>query len=315
MTASSLPIIDFHSHFIPSGWDLPQPRGSTRHKEHWNIIHRRITDETALLESVSQGDIAGRVVNVPTALFAPDAGADAYRRINDQLAELATRHKGRIHALASIDAWSGEDGARELHRAVSQLGLKGVFLDSAKGDLLIDAPQARPVLRAAAELGVIVFLHPVNPEPLTTQLTPYGRLGTLLARGTINSAALIALIEGGVFDELEDLRVVVTALAASGIILPATFGDEVSQRSDIRNILRRHVHVDTMGFDPVLIRAFADILGADNVLAGSDWPIISDGPISQAVEKALAATGLDAQTRAKIAGRNSLRLVGADMIN
>ncbi|MFD1198734.1 amidohydrolase family protein [Brucella gallinifaecis] len=315
MTTSSLRVIDFHSHFVPSGWELPQPSGSTQHNQHWNAIHRRIVDEAALLESIREGDIAGRVVNAPTALFAPDAQADAYRRINDQLAELSARHQGRIHALASVDAWSGEAGARELHRAVSELGLRGVFVDSAKGDLLIDAPQARPVLQAAAELGVVVFLHPVNPQPLTSQLAPYGRLGTLLARGTINAAALVALIEGGVFDELDNLKVVVTALAASGIILPSAFGEEFSQRSDVRKILRKHVHVDTMGFDPALIRPFVEILGPDNVVAGSDWPIISDGPISPKVEKALSAAGLDAESRAKVAGLNSLRLVGANKIN
>ncbi|TKT76310.1 amidohydrolase family protein [Aquamicrobium sp. LC103] len=316
MNATGPALIDFHTHYVHPGWTLPEPRGNTpAQKDLWSTIHRRIADEKALLESIEAGDLAGRVVNTPTALFAPEADDDTYRRINDQLAELSARHAGRIHALASVDVFAGEAAARELHRAVRELGLRGVFVDSAKGALLLDAPQARPVLRAAAELGVVVFVHPVNPEPLTTQLAPYGRLGTLLARGTVNSASLIALIEGGVFDELADLKVVVTALAIGGIVLASGFGAEFGRRPEIGAILRRHVHVDTMGFDPVLIRAAVDILGVDNVLAGSDWPIVSDGPISRAAENALTAAGLDAEARAKVGSLNGLRLLAPKPLN
>ena len=48
---------------------------------------------------------------------------------------------------------------------------------------------------------------------MTNQMVPYGRIGTLFARGSINAQALIALVEGGVFEQLPDLRVVVTGLA------------------------------------------------------------------------------------------------------
>ena len=56
----------------------------------------------------------------------------------------------------------------------------------------------------------------IDPRPLSRQLAPYGRLGTLLARGTVNAATLIALLESGVFDELPQLQVVVTTLAIGG---------------------------------------------------------------------------------------------------
>jgi aminocarboxymuconate-semialdehyde decarboxylase len=66
-----------------------------------------------------------------------------------------------------------------------------------------------------------------------------------------------------------------------------------------------------MGFDPTLIRASVDLLGVSNVLVGSDWPIISDGPIRSRVEHALTNAGIsnDADRRL-IAGGNTLRLLG-----
>jgi predicted TIM-barrel fold metal-dependent hydrolase len=104
--------------------------------------------------------------------------------MNDELAALVARHPGRIHGLASVDAYDGERSAREAERAIRDLGLSGLFVDCARGDLLIDAPEARPTLEVASRLSVPVFVHPVAPQPLTKQMTPYGLIGTLFARGT-----------------------------------------------------------------------------------------------------------------------------------
>lgn len=304
-------VIDFHSHFIFPGWSLPEPPGSTQaQRDLWRTIHQRIGDERALLEAVEAGDLSARVVNMPAALLAGAVDRDGYARINDQLAELAARHKGRLLPLASVDAFAGEEAARELTRAVEELGFRGLFVDCASGDGFLDAPQARPVLEAAAALRVPVFVHPVNLQPLTAQLAPYGRLGTLLARGTANSASLVALIEKGVFEELPGLKVVVTALALGGILLTYGFGAAFAGRPDVRAVLRRHVHADTMGFDPVIIRGLADVLGVDNLLAGSDWPIVNDGLIRRKAEAALAAAGLGAADRARVGSLNALRLLG-----
>ena len=111
--------------------------------------------------------------------------------------------------------------------------------------LLIDAPQARPTLEVAAKLGVPVFVHPVAPQPLTKQMAPYGLIGTLFARGTVNSASLIALVEGGVFSQLPGLRVVVTAHAIGGLAMAAGLSGQKPpalrhDRRDAQACLHRH---------------------------------------------------------------------------
>ena len=147
-----------------------------------------------------------------------------------------------------------------------ELGLRGVFVESARKDLLLDAPQARPMLAAAAALGVPVFVHPVTDPAMHNRFKRYGRLGVRLARSTINSAALFALLEGGTFDELPNLRVVVTTLALGGVLLAGGFGDGHRLRRDAPALTRRHVYIDTMGLHPVLVRSAVDLLGADHVL-------------------------------------------------
>jgi len=305
---STLRLIDFHSHHVPPRFELTTTRsGDEAARRRWAHINQRISDEAALVEAIKQDDIAGRVVNIPTALFARPGEVfvpDLYRSVNDDASALVARHRG-LAGLASVDAFSGEAGAREVERARG-LGLAGLFVESAQGDLLLDAPEAFPTLAAAAAAGLPVFVHPINPSYLLAQVSGYGRVGTLFARGTINAAALIALIEGGVFARLPDLRVVVTTLAFGGLFLSAAFA--TGERDQTTRLLRRHVYIDTMGLHPKLIRASVDLLGADNVLLGTDWPIVSDGEIQARVEAALDKAGLSETERRAVAGDNARRL-------
>ena len=272
-----------------------------------------IVDEAALLADIEAGDISMRVINTPTAHICDADGHVPHATImaiNDELARIVARHPGRIIALATVDAYDGEPSARELERAVTQLGLKGVFVECARGPRMIDCPEARPTLETAARLGIPVFVHPVNPQPLISQMDPYGRLGTLFARGTINSASLIALIEGGAFTALPALKIVVTALAFGGLAMAAGFAHMSRLPGGTREVLARNVLIETMGFHPALIRASVDLLGAGNVLVGSDWPIVSDGPIRPTVEAALRDAGLSTAEQQQVAAGNALGLLG-----
>jgi aminocarboxymuconate-semialdehyde decarboxylase len=313
MSTTSARIIDFHSHHIPSDWEpILAPGQSDFQRERWTRINRRIADPRALLESIEAGDLDGRVVNIPAALFTPPGAtipADTFRRVNDKLAEVTAGSPGRLHGIASVDAFAGEVAATELVRAVKTLGLRGVFLESAKDDLLLDAPEAKPTLTAAAELGIPVFVHPVNPHTLVRRMAKFEQTGILFARGQVNAATLIALIESGRLDELPSLPIVVTTLAIGGILLQAAF-NSTFLRDDGADVLRRQVYVDTMGFHPALIRASADVLGVEHVLAGSDWPIVNDGPIGPRLSRALETAGIDAAGQELIAGGNTRRLLG-----
>jgi predicted TIM-barrel fold metal-dependent hydrolase len=307
-------IIDFHCHHIPARFrQTAADTFPANQRARWEALARKLSSEDLLLEDIRNGDIAGRVVNIPAALIADASGRVPHETImamNDCLADLAARHNGRIACIASVDAYDGDVSAREAERAIKELGLRGIFVDCARGNMLINAPQARPTLEAAARLGVPVFVHPVNPQPLTDQMAPYGRIATLFARGTVNAAAMITLIEGGVFDELPELRIVVTALAFGGIAMGAAFSSQSLLPDGALATMRKHVYVDTMGFDPALIRASVDILGADKVIAGSDWPIVNDKPIAAPLATALDAAGLDAGTKQAIASGNVRKLLG-----
>ena len=314
-TASTFEIIDFHNHHVPARYELTAARTAPpNQRARWDAIAGRIADEDLLLRDIREGEISARVVNIPGGLIADANGVVPHATImatNDDLAELVARHPGRIYGLASVDAYDGDRSAREAERAITELGLRGLFVDCARGEMMIDAPEARPTLEMAAKLGVPVFVHPVAPQPLTKQMAPYGLIGTLFARGTVNGAALIALLEGGALSQLPNLCIVVTAHAIGGLVMAASLSGQSQLSSGTIDLLRQHVFIDTTLFHPAVIRASVDLLGADRVLAGSDFPIAGDS-IRVPLTDAMNGAGLSDAEQAAIAGGNCLRLLCSD---
>ncbi len=313
-SAPALKVVDFHNHFVGPSFTLTNMSNTPpAQREAQAKVNAQLADPRALIDSLEITGTAARVINTPTA-FLQDADGEVPKgtipRINDEVANLVAKNPGKLYGLATVDAYSGEDGARELNRAVRELGLRGVFIESAKRDLLPNAKQARPTLAAAAALGVPVFIHPITDPQMHERFGKTGRQGVRLARATINSLALISLLEGGVFDELPKLRVVVTTLAIGGVLMAGGFGEGQRIRRDTPELARRHVYIDTMGIHPALVGSMVELLGADHVLAGTDWPIVVEKDVPTRLQKALTFAGLNAEQQQMVAGGNTLKLLG-----
>jgi aminocarboxymuconate-semialdehyde decarboxylase len=160
-------VIDFHCHHVPARFAVTAGRfAPASQRARWEAITAKLADESLLLKDIDDGHLAARVINIPAGLIADAEGRvphDTIVAINDHVAALVARHPGRLYGLASVDPYDGERAAREAERAIRDLGLLGLFVDCARGDMLLDAAQARPTLQVAAQFGVPVFAHPVAP--------------------------------------------------------------------------------------------------------------------------------------------------------
>jgi 2,3-dihydroxybenzoate decarboxylase len=303
--------IDFHSHFYDRSWFPSPTTGRGILARAWSVL----TDIEAQLAAMDNASIDAKVLSAPSALLVEPGKQlppTMMERINDLFAELVSTYPKRLLALATIDAFQGEVAAREVERAIQKLGLGGICVDCAHGDHFLDAPEARPTLEAAAEMGVVVFVHPVSPVGLTERLSRLGHTGTLLARGTENAASLLALLRSGILDELPDLKVVIPMIGAAVFLFAGIaeldYGREEGWLGGSPRITRQRLYIDTMGFDPATIRFAVDLLGAEHILTGSDWPIM---PIAtrKHVDEVLAKLNLTEQQMAAILGGNTARLL------
>ncbi|WP_062214499.1 amidohydrolase family protein [Streptomyces sp. NBRC 109706] len=306
-------IADFHTHHAnPRMPALPPPHSAASLAERWDGLAARIADLDDLLGETGRQDIDLRVLSAPPSLVTP-AGRRMtpaeLRLLNDHLAAVTAEVPDRVAGLATVDAFAGDAAADEVVRAVTALGLPGIVVDCATESQLLGAPVARPTLRAAAELGVPVLVHPVSTRTLSLALTGLGRFGTSLARGTINAAALLSLLTDGVLEELPELRVVFPMLGVAGLALAAASDEGAVLTSRAPGRERAHVYLDTMGFAPAAIRFAVDVLGADHVLVGSDWPIGARSASRERVNAALDAAGLTTAQADLVAGDNAARLL------
>ena len=101
-----------------------------------------------------------------------------------------------------------------------------------------------------------------------------------------------------------------TTLAIGTVLLSAGLDGDSRLRRDAPELRRRHIYIDTMGLHPVLIRAAVDILGADHVLAGTDWPLHVEKQIPERLQHALTECGLNVSDQQLIAGGNAAKLLG-----
>src|SRR5258708_8321788 len=137
-----LRIVDFHNHFVGPSFTLRTlARVPQAKRAFGEDVNRQLTDRTALISSIEGSGIGARVISTPMEFIADADGAvapDIVPRINDAVAALVGQYPGRLYPLATVDAYSGEAGALELTRAVKELGLRPVFVDTPQRALFTD---------------------------------------------------------------------------------------------------------------------------------------------------------------------------------
>jgi 2,3-dihydroxybenzoate decarboxylase len=287
----------------------------------WARASRQLLDITG--ERVATMDAAGLdmavlSLNSPGIQAEPDAkvAVDAAARVNDFLAEVITAHPGRFSGFAALPSQDGEAAAKELHRAVTQLGLRGALINAHTQGRYLDDPSLRVLWAAAQDLDVPLYLHPANGADVPHVLTGHPELiGPMWSWGTDTAGHVLRLIFGGVFDEFPRAKLL---LGHMGEGLPYMLwrldsrwdfhyhhGIELA-RERPSEYLRENLYITTSGVcsAPPLLCAL-EALGADHVLFGTDYPF-EDMATATAF---LAGAPVSEADRVKISHANAERLL------
>jgi len=145
--------------------------------------------------------------------FEPGDGTAWARKVNDELAKVIRRHPDRFVGLACIAPQSPNEAADELERAVSELGMKGVNIESHARNEYLDRKKYWPIFERAEKLDVPIYLHPEIPS--TSILQGYAEdYGFELAGPPHGYGADLALhsmrlIYSGLFDKYPKLKMIV----------------------------------------------------------------------------------------------------------
>ena len=82
-----------------------------------------------------------------------DVAVAMARLANDQLAEAVRRHPTRFAGLIAVAPQNPAEAAKEIARGATQLGLKGVIINSHTQGEYLDNPKFWPIFEAAEALG------------------------------------------------------------------------------------------------------------------------------------------------------------------
>jgi 2,3-dihydroxybenzoate decarboxylase len=279
----------------------------------WAAASRRLLDLTG--ERLAGMDAAGLdlqvlSLNSPGIQAEPEPAIAVTRAaaVNDLLAGLIAEHPTRFAGFAALPLQDPQAAAKELERAVTQLGMKGALVNAHTQGRYLDDPALRVVWEYAQGLDVPLYLHPANGVDSAHVLAGHPELiGPMWSWGTDTASHALRLIFGGVFDDFPEAKLL---LGHMGEGLPYVLW-RLDSRWDFHNhhgielargnpsaYLRHNLYITTSGVcSAPPLRCALDALGAEHVLFGTDYPFedmatatafLATAPISDAERAAVA---------------------------
>lgn len=322
--------LDLHTHYYPSVFfdkvrEIASDYSFDRDPTGRTIITFRgarffgvtppMTDPVKRLEDMDRVGIDVEVLSLstPNVYFAPaKQQGEIARMVNDAYAELSARYPKRFKGFASIPMDDPDEALRELHRALGELRMQGVVLLSNLAGRPLVAPEYRPFFEEANRLKATIFVHPMlpaNPEPFQKYV-----LGPLVAFPADTTLAIAQLCYEGVFRELPDIQWLVAH--AGGAIpwlmerLDNGYRDFAECRENIDELpstYLKRLYYDTVTFSPHTLRMLRDVVGADRMVMGSDYPHLL-GSIDRAVSS-IEALPIPEREKERIFGTTALGLL------
>ena len=333
MMSDDAPNIDVHWHHVPQalvdqilagrvpvGGTLDQDGEMPAITVPWGF---RLRFQPRLLdigEALAAMDAAGLDVVAPTLApplrqyDAPVEDATSFcRAANDAFAEVQELSSGRMRPLADIPLQDPDAAVAELKRAVGELGLAGVGIGTNVNGVNLGDERFRPFWRAVAEEDVFVFLHPETVMGAKDRLCDH-ELENFVGFPVDTAVAAASLIFDGVYEEVGPLK---TCFAHGGGAFPYLIsrwqhGFVARLRPRGSNIREPYEYLESMYCDSLThgdaqLRHLVDLVGADHVMLGGDYPFDMGDP--QPVETMRRAI-TDEQDRSLIAGATAARLLG-----
>jgi aminocarboxymuconate-semialdehyde decarboxylase len=313
-------IVDVHTHFFPPGYLSALERGPepyaidqdsegrailTLHGSRIVTMTKAMTSPQHRLADMDRLGVARQVISVttPNVYFGPPSRRrDLARMANDGLAEIARQFPDRFAAMASVPIEDPEAGARELDRAILELGMVGLILGSNVAGRYLDDPAFMPVYERAQALRVPILIHPMppaDPDPTFTRgLVP------LLGFVFNTTASVARMVLAGVLERLPGLTLILGHLGGTLPYLMQRLDNGYRAYPEARQALPnppshylKRLYYDTVSFSVPSLECALGAVGAEHIVMGTDYPhVIGD------IEAALRTIGSLALPQAAIAG-------------
>lgn len=321
---------DLHTHFYTEEFfqsvrDLPSefsfgtsPSGQTiityRGARFFGVTPA-MTDVAQRIEDMDRAGIDVEVVSLstPNVFFADAAHQPAVARmINDSYAELIAQHPRRFKGFASIPMDAPDEALIELHRAIDDLKLNGVILLSNIGGKPLTSPEYRTFFEEANRTKLCIFLHPMIP--VSSEGFREYVLGPIIGFPFDTSLAVARMCYAGMFEQLPDIRWIIGHLGGAIPYLMERMDNGFRDFAECRvkidklpSVYLKRLYYDTVSFSPYTLRMVRDMVGADHMVMGSDYPHLL-GSIDRAVTS-IEGLAIEDDEKERIFSRTALSIL------
>lgn len=321
---------DLHTHFytqeyfqqirdLPSEFSFDQsPTGQTiitfRGARFFGVTPA-MTDVAKRIEDMDRVGIDVEVVSLstPNVFFADSQSQPGVARmVNDAYAELISNYPKRFKGFASIPMDAPNAALVELHRAIDELKLNGVILLSNVGGKALTSPEYRPFFEEANRIKLCIFLHPMlplNSEPFREYV-----LGPIVGFPFDTTLAVARMCYDGMFEEFPNIRWIIGHLGGAVPYLMERMDNgfrdfaECRQKIDkLPSVYLKQLYYDTVSFSPYTLKMVVDMVGADHMVMGSDYPHLL-GSIDRAVPS-IQSLEISDQEKEQIFSRSALSVL------
>jgi aminocarboxymuconate-semialdehyde decarboxylase len=330
MLAQSKLKIDLHNHFYP-----PEYLQILEKSTSWPFVEK---DEIGRLVIVDKGV---RVVTITDEMYQVERrlkdmdrygvdmqvltlsipGVDRFdattsvsiaRRINDSISEVVKKYPSRFSAFAVIPLKNIPAALDEMNRAINDLGMRGVTLQSNVDGKPLDNPEFLPIFEKAAKMGMPISIHPGTP--LVCELVAQYRLGPMVGFLFDTTLAMLRLILSGVLEKIPNVTFILSHL---GGMLPFIVNRldrcyeaypeaRVNLSKPISAYLKK-AYYDTVSFYKPAVDCTLALVGSKGLVFGSDYPHVI-GSLDRAV-KSISSLSIPDVEKQNIFGDNAAKLL------
>jgi aminocarboxymuconate-semialdehyde decarboxylase len=231
------------------------------------------------------------------------------RRQNEAIQQVGQTHPDRFVGFGSVPLQSVEDSIAIAKEAKS-MGLKGLEIGNAVGDKPLDDASFDPFFKAAQELDLLLFVHPLEGGlDADDPLSPI--LGNVLQFTFRTTLMVERMILKGMFERFPNLRI---CLSHGGGLLAFNIwrlDHSYGLRPELKKVIARkpseylpQLYFDTIVHSVAALKYLVQVVGAERVVIGTDYPMAMGDfdPVGKIV-----ALDLSDREREQIGGANAAR--------
>lgn len=234
----------------------------------------------------------------------PNDGLEISKFLNDDIAATFTKYSGKFVGLCTVPLQDVKLAVQELERCM-KMGYKGVQIGSNVNNKNLNEPEFFEFWAACEKLNAAILVHPwqmMGQEHMAKYWLPW-----LVGMPAEISRAACSMIFGGVFEKFPKLKVCFAH--GGGSFLPTISRIEhgwecrpdlvaIDNKENPKKYLGKF-WVDSHVCDHKMLQYVIDLVGADKVMQGSDYPF----PLGEAVPGELVRTApIDDATKKMILG-------------